>query len=229
MTFADRQSHRIALRGRIGTGAAVVALHIGIGAALLSTFAGGVITRVVHDAINANDWTFVPPPPPTPTQSASPKAERTQESDTIQARSGDLNATGPLIGTSIDLGGFKPVTLGDSLGTLPDLQPRPRPTASFAALQPNPRGNPADWVSRKDYPARAIREEWTGVTHFRVTVGIDGRVNACEVIDGSGHAELDRVACDRVSHRARFDPARDDTGATVPGTYQSAIRWQLTE
>jgi hypothetical protein len=38
----------------------------GVGAALLTTFAGGAITTVIHRALDANDWTYVPPPPPRP-------------------------------------------------------------------------------------------------------------------------------------------------------------------
>jgi protein TonB len=45
-----------------------------VGAALLTTFAGGAITTVIHRALDANDWTYVPPPPPRPVP--EPKCRR---------------------------------------------------------------------------------------------------------------------------------------------------------
>jgi protein TonB len=62
MAYVDQTARRPSLR----IGLAVGVLHLGVGAALLTTFAGGAITTVIHRALDANDWTYVPPPPPRP-------------------------------------------------------------------------------------------------------------------------------------------------------------------
>ena len=40
---------------------------------------------------------------------------------------------------------------------------------------------------------------------------------------------LDAATCDKLARRAKFDPASDETGAAVPGTYTGAVRWQIPE
>jgi protein TonB len=83
--------------------------------------------------------------------------------------------------------------------------------------------------STDDYPSRALRERWSGITRLHLIVTSDGRLEGCTVTAPSGHAELDSVACAKVSERARFSPARDSTGAAGTGTYDGAIRWRINE
>jgi protein TonB len=56
------------------------------------------------------------------------------------------------------------------------------------------------------YPARAIAQRLQGEVLLRVTVGMDGRPEAVELQQGSGHAVLDRAAVDQVRKRWRFRP-----------------------
>lgn len=93
---------------------------------------------------------------------------------------------------------------------------------------PQPRGNPGSWATTNDYPSRALREERSGTTGFRVTVGSDGRVVDCQVTSSSGHADLDQATCQNVTRRARFKPALQD-GQPVQSTYSNRVRWVIPE
>lgn len=223
MAYVDKRTNG----GKFGTGIAVAAVHVGIGAALLATFAGGAIQEAVDKALNAQNWTYVPPPHVQPT--AKPSAAPTDRKIFVPPVDNGLGLKDPMLDTTIDIGPAKPLDLGGIADGEIFVDPRPLPSPSprYAAVKAVPRGNPGTWVSRDDYPARAIREEWTGVTRFRLDIGTDGRVTGCTVTAGSGHVELDRVACARVSARARFDPAKDESGVKTAGTYESAIRWQI--
>ncbi len=107
------------------------------------------------------------------------------------------------------------------------LAPPPAPPAA-PATPAQPRGNPGSWATTNDYPSRALREERSGTTGFRVTVGADGRVVDCQITSSSGHADLDQATCQNVTRRARFKPATQD-GQPVQGTYSNRVRWVIPE
>jgi periplasmic protein TonB len=52
-------------------------------------------------------------------------------------------------------------------------------------------------------------------------------VTTCAITGPSGHTELDARACQLLPKRARFDPARDTSGAAVNGNYGGTISWRL--
>ncbi|MGZ3173092.1 MAG: energy transducer TonB [Croceibacterium sp.] len=82
-------------------------------------------------------------------------------------------------------------------------------------------------MTSDDYPARDLREENEGTAIFRVVVGTNGRVTACETVRSSGHAGLDAATCKAVTSRARFEPAMDENGDKAVGTYTNSVRWQI--
>jgi len=226
MAYVDQTARRPSLR----IGLAVGLVHAGVGAALLTTFAGGAIRTVIHDTLQANDWTYVPPPPPkTPDRQPPPTTHRpvgnTLSTTKPLAPSNPLEQTGPMTLPTLDPG---PIAL-PSPGplTLPPADPLPRQTAMPQRAQP--RGDPGAWVSRSDYPTLAVRQGWTGVTRFRLTVGQDGRVADCAITGSSGHDLLDSAACDRIMARARFKAATDGTGTATTGVYLGSIRWELDD
>jgi len=223
MAYVDERTNS----GKLGTGIAVAAVHVGIGAALLTTFAGGAIKEAVDNALTANNWIDVPPPPPQPT--TAPSAKPTDNKIVVPPVDNGLGLKDSMLDTTIKIGPIKPLDPVGGLGGDVIAEPTPfaSPSPRYSPVRAAPRGQPGLWVTRDDYPARAIREEWTGVTRFQLTIGTDGRVTGCTVTAGSGHEELDRVACDKVSARAKFNPAKDETGAATAGTYESAIRWQI--
>jgi protein TonB len=213
-------------RSTLGTGLAVAAIHVVIGAALLATFAGGTITAAIRNELRANNWTYVPPPAPRQPKAATHAA--TASNSTITAPQPEVPGLGPtgaiVLGT---LPAMLPMGNGDG-GILSDIPERPVKPA-LPPVAAHPLGNPGAWITPDDYPSRALREGWSGVTRLHLVIGGDGRVEACSVIASSGHGELDAVACAKVTERARFTPARDSTGAERDGTYDGAIRWQINE
>lgn len=221
------------LGGRLGSAAAVTALHVGIGMALLSTFAGGVIAETVRDALPTM-WFAPPAPPPKPLPTLEPKAARDKQEIKVPDKGIDLDAGKDLfLGANDKVTPVDPGTLtiggGDLGGDVGGLGPTPTPSPMFTPKAARPRGDAGLWITRNDYPTRAIRENWEGLTRLRLGIGADGRVTGCEVIGSSGHDELDRAACAKVSARARFDPATDKDGAKTAGSFTTAIRWQITD
>lgn len=99
--------------------------------------------------------------------------------------------------------------------------PPPPPPAKPAT----PRNDPGSWATPNDYPSRALREERTGTTTFRVTIDSNGGVASCSIVSSSGHADLDEATCKNVSRRARFRKPSDGYG----DTYTNRVRWVIPD
>jgi protein TonB len=84
-------------------------------------------------------------------------------------------------------------------------------------------------VSNDDYPPSAIRAEEQGTTRFRLEIGPDGRVSDCTVTGSSGSSALDNATCSIMRRRARFTPAKDQSGNPIGDSTSSSIRWVLPE
>jgi protein TonB len=164
-----------------------------------------------------------PPPPPTP-QPKQSEPPRPHEEQTAPKRQVDLTKVEDPVSETKNESEIVEVT--------------PTPTATYTPSNPPndlrfkpkaaaPRGAPTRWVTTDDYPSRDLREGNEGVTVFRAVVGSNGRVGACEVVRSSGHPGLDAATCKAVTARARFEPATDENGEKVVGTYSNSVRWQI--
>jgi len=112
----------------------------------------------------------------------------------------------------------------------PPAPPPPAPPPPPAKASPaQPKGQPGNWVTNADYPARALREERSGTTGFRLTIGTDGRVQDCQITSSSGSPDLDQAACDNLRRRARFKPAIGGDGQPMTDTYSNRVRWQIPD
>ncbi|MBB5690515.1 protein TonB [Roseomonas alkaliterrae] len=78
-----------------------------------------------------------------------------------------------------------------------------------------------------DYPPESRRRGEEGSVRVSLRVGPDGRVQAVEVLESSGHPALDRAAVEAV-RRWRFRPATQ-AGLPVAATMQTAVHFRLTE
>lgn len=108
-------------------------------------------------------------------------------------------------------------------------QPKPSPSPGFTPRFARPLGSPRLWATTEDYPGSDLRQGNQGMVRFSLTIGADGKVSACVVTASSGFPGLDAATCDKVSRRARFEPATDGSGAKVTGAYAGTIRWVIPE
>ncbi|WP_245892858.1 TonB family protein [Novosphingobium guangzhouense] len=82
-----------------------------------------------------------------------------------------------------------------------------------------------DINSARDYP-RAGRDLRVGASvTIDLTVGRDGRVTSCRVIQPSPDPQADRITCDLATRRFRFRPATDSGGNQVEALYRWRQRW----
>jgi protein TonB len=98
---------------------------------------------------------------------------------------------------------------------------------SEAASPARAKANLASLFTDQDYPAEALAAREQGDVGFSLEVGANGRVTACAVTRSSGSAALDGATCRLISSRARFTPALDAGGATVPDKVAGRIAWRL--
>jgi TonB family protein len=105
-------------------------------------------------------------------------------------------------------------------------------TASFAQASLAKRPTPKDariWAGRihQNCPLAALRDNAQGSVRLVVSADTEGRVSKCLVIPSSGHEALDEAACDGMIRFAMFDPARDEMGRPVAGSYATVITYKF--
>jgi len=78
-----------------------------------------------------------------------------------------------------------------------------------------------------DYPAAALRTEQQGQVDVVLDVSREGRVTGCLVTSSSGSSSLDSTTCALFVRRARFEPARDQSGNAIPDRVRTGVIWSL--
>jgi periplasmic protein TonB len=82
-----------------------------------------------------------------------------------------------------------------------------------------------DINSARDYPRESRDRRIGDSVTVALTVGADGRVNACRVHRPSKDPEADRITCRLATDRFRFRPAMDSAGNPVESVYGWQQRW----
>jgi protein TonB len=103
--------------------------------------------------------------------------------------------------------------------------PAPPPPPPPPPKPATPRNDPGSWATPNDYPSRALREDRTGTTTFRVTIDDNGRVADCQIVKSSGSPDLDEATCKNVTRRARFKKPSDGYGSV----YTNRVRWVIPD
>ena len=80
---------------------------------------------------------------------------------------------------------------------------------------------------QQDYPAAALRNAEQGAVTMRITIGVNGRVSNCEVIQSSESEALDEAACRGMAEHARYRPALDEVGEPTVDIVTQAVRYVL--
>lgn len=92
--------------------------------------------------------------------------------------------------------------------------------AAGLSRMPMPEAPPYPWLRKADFPER-LRHD--GLVHYQLVVNPLGRVAACRI----AHAEdsdFERIACERLTAIARFNPALDGRGDPVQSYF---VQWQV--
>jgi len=204
--------------------AAVIGVHAALGAILV---AGLTVSGAVPDIITSIGATNIPiePPPPKPPEQVQPNPRNT-------AQPVPNPPTPPIDVTQTESAPLKPLPMPTfppvDFPTGKDIA-KPKPISTFTPVEAKPRNDPAAWLSANDYRPNWIRRELTGLARFRLEIAANGRVTDCTVTGSTGHGVLDTATCKLVTQRARFEPARGETGEAVASSYSGAVLWQLPE
>ena len=211
---------------KLGTGAAVLVIEAGLGLALITGLATTMTApkeRVIttHDITKPKDPT---PPPPEAKDSARKDPSVIDRPDTrIKLPPVPGDTTFPEL--KLESGNDGTEVLGEAKFPVPE--PSTSPPPLFKPISAKPKGKWQQWVTTNDYPTHDLRAEHQGTVRYRLAIGSTGRVTNCAVTASSGWPGLDKAACERVSARARFEPATDQSGARVEGSYSGSVTWQI--
>jgi len=109
-----------------------------------------------------------------------------------------------------------------------DVEEPPPPPSQARSVSPD---NAARWAARiqSDYPSSALRRDESGTVTMRITVGANGRVEACSVTGSSGSSALDDAACRGMQRYARYNPALNAAGNPISATTTQSIRYVLPD
>lgn len=212
---------------------------LGVPAAFGAILVAGLAVTVVLDKPDDDMTTWdvpvdppvTPPPPPQPEPAAQAKPQTQSAAPTVISPPDTPFTWTP--GPDIQVGPLPPIDSGlingpievEGVGSIvePPAPPLPDPIAA------SPRNAPGGWITDSDYRSRWIREGREGMARFRLEISASGRVSNCEIVGSTGHTVLDLATCRLITRRARFEPARDSSGAKVPGTFSSSVNWQIPE
>jgi len=103
------------------------------------------------------------------------------------------------------------------------------PADTGMAVGVKPIGNPGDWFPPESYPAEAKAASEEGRTEFSLDIDAAGRITGCNIVQSSGSDLLDSTTCSQLIGNGRFKPALDRNGKPMPGSWTSAMRWELAE
>lgn len=215
MAYADAHTRN----RNLTAGVAVLAIELGLAGAIITGMTVSV-SRIIDRGVTAVALPAPTPPPPPERKSIEPPKVAPVEPRSIDL---PLPDTRPL--ALPDLVEVKPIDPGVRTVEFPNSGPTTKPL--FKPRAATPRGDAARWLSTDDYPIKAERLKHEGRTGYRLSLDAGGRVTGCVVTGSSGWAELDQATCQLLSQRARFNPARDETGATTPSSYDGSVQWRL--
>ena len=221
MAYADQQMSG----NRIVAIVIVALIHIFIGYALVTGLAYEAATKVL-ERVTTIDVEEPPPPEEEPDEPPPPEPD-TPPPPVAPPPPINIAPAPPPIQTQVEIPPPAPPAQVIPPPAPPAPPPAPPPPPS-QARGAEPKGQ-TRWQRRiiENYPSRALREEVEGTVGVSVTVGANGRVSGCRVSRSSGSSVLDDAACKSMTRYARFDPALNDAGNPVSGSWSTSIRYQI--
>ena len=230
MAYADQQ-----MSGNRVVAIIIVALiHIALGYALVTGLAYEAATKLVERVTTID--VEEPPPPEPEDEPPPPEPENVPQVSPPPpvAPPPPINiapAPPPLRTTPNIPPPAPPVTrIPPPAPVQAPVAPPPAPPAPSKARGASPDGL-GRWAARiqGDYPSSALRREESGTVTMRITIGTNGRVEACSVTGSSGSSALDDAACRGMQRYARYNPALNAAGDPISDTTTQSIRYGLPE
>ncbi|RIV87597.1 TonB family protein [Aurantiacibacter zhengii] len=216
---------------RMRAAAGVVAIHALVGAGVVI---GLTITGTIpKPGVIVDTWDIKdepPPPPPRPEPVPEP-AEQAYAPVTAPKPPIELERSAPVEAEPVRPNIATDVTLRPLPETIniPGPAVTPSVTPAIEPVGARPRNGPTGWITTNDYSRSDLVREREGTAGYRLVIGSDGRVDACEITRSSGHASLDRNTCRLIESRARFEPATNNRGDRTVGTYTGSVTWQIPD
>ncbi|WP_322597070.1 energy transducer TonB [Sphingomicrobium arenosum] len=211
---------------KTGTIVIVALIHVALGYALVSGLALRVVEKTVED-LKTFDVENEPPPPPEEPPPPPPEQPQVQTPPPVVAPPPIVrtNPQPPPVTTVRVAPPPQVTTVAPVTPPTPPTPPAPPPPRIEPA---SARGDVRTLFSADDYPSRALRNEEEGSARARLTIGTNGRVEGCQIVQSTGSSSLDDATCKVLTRRARFTPATDSTGAKVVDTYTTpTIQWRI--
>jgi TonB family protein len=97
---------------------------------------------------------------------------------------------------------------------------------ALGGLRSRPEGEWRQLFTIVNYPAASLRAKKGGLVAFRATIGTDGRVSKCTVVQSSGTQELDDQTCSVLTTKGRFKPAVAADGSKVAAPFVDFMMWE---
>lgn len=94
---------------------------------------------------------------------------------------------------------------------------------------PVPTTNPGTWFSQSDWPHDLFEKQIESSLVAELSVDPSGEVVGCRIAATSGYVAMDNIVCERFLERAEFDPALDETGVPVAGTYTTTVSYRFED
>jgi len=225
MAYADQKMSA----GKIWSIVIVVLIHVVLGYALVTGLASNFVSKVQEEltVVDVEE----PPPPPEEEPPPPPPPDQPIEPPPVVSPPPIVRAPTPpppVFTQPTPPTNFNPIPIAPP--PAPPSPPAP-PAAPVATVSraAGPQGNPREWITDADYPARAMRDEAEGTSAITWEINLQGRVENCRVTSSSGHAELDRAACAAITRRARYRPALDQAGNPIRSSQSRRVVWRVPE
>jgi protein TonB len=178
----------------------VVLLHILIGYAFVTGLAYNVVKTVTQEL---KTFDVITPAPPAETPPAEPQ-EAVEPAPVVAPKA--------IVPAKVKTNAALPSASSSSRSTAGAMSARWR------------RGS---FDNDRDYPPAALRREEQGTVRASFTIGTDGRVTNCTIVQSSGSTALDSTTCRIIQSRFRYDPARDAFGNPVSETRTQPVSWRI--
>jgi len=90
---------------------------------------------------------------------------------------------------------------------------------------PKPLTDPQTWLPRGSYPTDLASEGEQSLVDVRLMIDAAGAVSQCQVVNGFNEPRFAKVTCDKISQRAKFEPALDAAGNPVASYSVRRVMW----